>query len=58
MPKLEKHVNKVKLQSNIFHEQGHKNPQQNITKLNPKKHKISINYDKRVIPGMQSWFRI
>ena len=26
MPKLEKDVNKVKLQNNIFHEHGHKNP--------------------------------
>ena len=58
MPKLEKDVNKVKLQNNIFHEHGHKNPQQNIIKLNPKNHKISVNYDMRFIPGMQSWFRI
>lgn len=37
MPKIEKYVNKVKLQSNIFHEQGDKYPQQNIIKLNQKK---------------------
>lgn len=58
MPKIEKYVNKVKLQSNIFHEHGDKYPPQNIIKLNPKKHKISKNYDMRFIPGMQSRFRI
>lgn len=57
--KSDKYITR-KLQIVISHEHGCKSPQQNISRLNPKKVLKTIIYHDQVgfMPGKQGWFNI